>query len=494
MKQGNPFFERIGRLRFSTWFLWISVLGPGIYLLASVLNSHIGFPLDDSWIHQTYARNLAELGEFSFIPGQPSAGSTSPLWSAILAMGYLFRLPHLAWTYGLGWLSLVLVAYTGMIFSEQVFGVEPSHSRWVAVFLVLEWHLLWAAGSGMETLLFSGLVFYTLLLLFSLKERWFVVGALIGVSIWLRPDGLTLLGPLCWVIYFRKQTWRERFRNLVISLTGFLLLMGPYLVFNYMLAGNIWPNTFLAKQTEYAALQESAWIERFWGQIRLPLAGAGAILSPGIAIMLYRTAKTRSWEKFSTILWVVGFIGLYAWRLPVTYQHGRYIMPVMPVLFTWGLAGLLHFLKEYSSWRYFWVLSRTWILSLVFVQGLFLFLGARAYAQDVAWIETEMVQASRWIAENTQPSDLIAAHDIGALGYYSDREILDLAGLISPEVIPFMRNEDRLAEFLDQKQVKYLMTFPSWYPDLINGREMVYQTAGKSIFSVEPMTIYDWVP
>ncbi len=60
-----------------------------IYLLASQFTYAIGFPLDDSWIHQTYARNLAQNGEWAFRPGIPSAGSTAPLWSALLALGFL---------------------------------------------------------------------------------------------------------------------------------------------------------------------------------------------------------------------------------------------------------------------------------------------------------------------------------------------------------------------------------------------------------------------
>ena len=56
----------------------VSVLG---YLGVSARGGPLGFPLDDAWIHQTYARNLGLRAEFSFVPGQPSAGSTSPLWS-----------------------------------------------------------------------------------------------------------------------------------------------------------------------------------------------------------------------------------------------------------------------------------------------------------------------------------------------------------------------------------------------------------------------------
>ena len=47
-----------------------------LYLLISSNLTGIGYPLDDAWIHQTYARNLVVYGEWSFVPGQVSGGST----------------------------------------------------------------------------------------------------------------------------------------------------------------------------------------------------------------------------------------------------------------------------------------------------------------------------------------------------------------------------------------------------------------------------------
>jgi len=46
-----------------------------------------GFPLDDSWIHLHFARNIAEGAGFAYNPGAPVAGSTAPLWTLLLALG-----------------------------------------------------------------------------------------------------------------------------------------------------------------------------------------------------------------------------------------------------------------------------------------------------------------------------------------------------------------------------------------------------------------------
>ena len=78
------------------------IIGAGIYLFASAFIYHIGFPLDDSWIHQTYARNLALYGQWAFQLGHPYAGSTAPLWTFLLAIGFWLGLAPYFWTYLLG--------------------------------------------------------------------------------------------------------------------------------------------------------------------------------------------------------------------------------------------------------------------------------------------------------------------------------------------------------------------------------------------------------
>jgi hypothetical protein len=45
-----------------------------------------GLPLDDAWIHVRFADNLRNGRGFAFNPGEPTAGSTSPVWVLLLAI------------------------------------------------------------------------------------------------------------------------------------------------------------------------------------------------------------------------------------------------------------------------------------------------------------------------------------------------------------------------------------------------------------------------
>lgn len=469
----------------------ISVAG---YLLVSDGVYRLGFPLDDAWIHQTYARNLIELGEWAYVPGEVSGGSTSPLWTFTLALGNLLRVDPKAWTYlvGLGFLGA-----TSMVGSAWLKMRNPESTAWtwlIMIGLIYEWHLAWAAVSGMETLA----VAFVVVLVFYQLERGanpIGVGALIGVGVWLRPGGLTLFLPAAMYGFtWSKADIYSSAKWLAKAALGFTLVAVPYLLFNSAVAGTILPNTFFAKQAEYAVLQERSVIGRFLDQWIQPLTGIGIVLVPGMILGLLVNRKGWNLARFAPIAWVIVYLGSYALRLPVTYQHGRYAIPTIPVLLLLGVDGFLRWadLNSPRFWKRF--LSRTWLILAFVILGIFWGIGARAYGRDVAIIETEMVNPAKWIAEHTDNGALIAAHDIGALGYYGQRQILDLAGLVSPEVIPIIRDEVELANYIQDQEADYLMTFPGWYPYLSAIGIPVYQSDGN--FSPddggENMQIYRW--
>lgn len=464
------------------------------YLLVSQATFKLGFPLDDAWIHQTYARNLAVRGEWAFLPGKVSAGSTSPLWSLIISIGYFLHLDPLIWTYLAGWGALCGLAYIGDRLSQSILKSNSLRFPWIGVFLAVEWHLVWAAGSGMETCLHALLILAFFWMLASERIPALAVGLVCGLTVWVRPDGVTLIGPAVMVIVLSNPSRPQIIRKLAWFMVGLVVFLTPYLIFNFVLGGHWWPNTFFAKQAEYAVLLKESFLYRIGKLLIQPMVGAGILIVPGFIYLLWHSWKLRKWMVIAAAIWWAGYTFIYAVSLPVTYQHARYLIPAMPVFFVLGGVGTYTLISRMSASVRSRLLRFAWISALFLVLAAFWVQGALAYGEDVAIIETEMVAMGHWIAENTPQDALIAAHDIGAIGYYGNRTILDMAGLISPEVIPFIRDEVRLAEYLDSQDVDYLVTFPEWYPLLSTLGKPVFQTQSK--FSVnaggENMTIYRW--
>ncbi len=183
----------------------VSLAVVGGYLGYSAFSGYSGFPLDDAWIHQVYARNLIQRGEWSFNPGQPSGGSTSPLWSILLAAGYLLKINPVIWAALLGSISLAGTA----ILTESIIrllntGYLPK-IPWAGFFVVMEWHLVWAAVSGMETAFYILNLFLILRLSMGSTRLVWLTGLLTGLAVWVRPDGITLLGPILFMLIFRPE-------------------------------------------------------------------------------------------------------------------------------------------------------------------------------------------------------------------------------------------------------------------------------------------------
>jgi len=469
-----------------------SVLSMAVYLTASALTYRIGFPLDDSWIHLTYARNLALHGEWAFQPGKPSAGSTSPLWTALLSIGFFLKLAPYIWTYFLGTLLLLGMGLLGEMVVRRISPAYQSRFPWVGLFLILEWHLVWSAASGMETLLHALLLTTVLGLLMTGSRRFMALGLLAGLSVWVRPDGVTLLGPIAVHALVGKGSGKKRWRDLSLSLIGFASLFAPYLLFNLILDGSPMPNTFYAKQAEYVAWQARPLMSRI-GELALQfLVGPSIALLPGAIAWIVVSLRKHDWSTLAGVIWFAGYLFLYIERLPV-YQHGRYIMPAMPIFFLWGLVAFVGFLNSNIFGRSHWLMSTSWKFLIGTLCAVFWLVGANTYAHDVELIESEMVASAKWIAENVPPGESIAAHDIGALGYFDKHELIDLAGLVSPEVIPFIRNESRLAEYLDKKGVSYLVAFPDFYPVMSQQSEPVFVTNGFGLKAGgNNMVVFHW--
>jgi len=267
----------------------------------------------------------------------------------------------------------------------------------------------------------------------------------------------------------------------------------PYFIFNYIASGTVWPNTLYAKQAEYQALLTQPFLGRLSQLLFFSLGGPELgwrgmstphlLLLPGLLISIWNGLRhdltKRQLYYLLPLLWAGGHIILYAWRLPLTFQHGRYLLPAIPIWIVFGLSGWQFLLNLGAQIRPLWVIKQVSRLTFAGLCAIFIFLGARAYANDVAFINNEMVDIAHWLTQNAADDALIATHDIGAIGYFTERPLLDLAGLVSPELIPFINNEHALAEYLQNNNATYLVTAPGWpYENVVNKLDLtaVYST------------------
>jgi len=488
----------------SLWF-WLLLAGlvGGFYLIVLAWDDRIvGFPLDDAWIHQTYARNFAYTGQLAFVPGIPSAGSTAPLWTLLLSIGYLIGIPFKLWAYSWG---IIFLGVTSWLIT-RLWSLLFPETAWlnvvIGLFCLLEWHLVWAAVSGMETLLFIMLsvAIVTLYVTPSRQQYHYgYIGLLGGLLLLTRPEGAGLIGLIGLDIAYRW--WRNNDHTLgqllqqwgsIILGVGILFL--PYVLFHLSLTGKPLPNTFYAKQAEYAiVLQEFPLWWRLFGNIAQPIEtvqgvffvgfiGGQFLLLPGLGYAFWLTIKEQRTTLMIVWGWWVSFLLLYGFLLPVTYQHGRYQIPaiVWPILLgLWGTARFFQWGHLVTS-KPKRIAGQVVALSLTLSVLAFLIMGASAYQRDVQFINQEMVQVAQWLDTHVPATALLAVHDIGAIGYITQRPLIDLAGLITPAVIPIIRDEAQLMIFLQKNQADYLVTFPSWYPHLTNGLTMIYCTRPNS--------------
>jgi hypothetical protein len=443
-----------------------------------------GFPLDDSWIHQTYGRNLAEYGEWAFIPSIPSAASTSPLYTVILAAGYKLGVHYFFWAHLWGVIALTLAGIVGSRMAERLLPKQKHIGLIAGLVLVIAWHHVWAAASGMETMLFSTL---TLVLIgFSWREldersshfqavilRGGAFGILAALTTLARPEGVMLAGLIgLAMLIARPQGWRNLFIYGAGSAIGFGLVISPYLLLNLQITGGLLPDTAAAKYADMLiVLTTLTYFQRFQLMITPLLAGGQLFLLPGMLYFIIRlwhgTDSLREKVLFSLpFAWGLALIGLYAARLPAPFQHGRYVIPALPALILTGVVGTAQLLPVGGfSTLQMRVLKKSFLLaSGIFFLVLALFNGPPIYRRDVRIIEEEMVASAHWVKENISEDEVFASHDIGALGYFVQRPVIDVAGLVTPEIVPILHDKEAVYAFLQERDARYLMAFPDQVP------------------------------
>lgn len=467
----------------------LEILSVALYLGKA---GQFGFPLDDAWIHQTYARNLGLRGMMAFTPGQPSTGSTSFGWTLLLAAGYWLRIPFFWWTYFLGGAFAVATAFLAALLTQNYFG-NFRNAVIVAVICLLEWHLAWAAVSGMEIGLFTFLVLLFCLLL-NRDTSPLLLGGLVGIIVLVRPEGILFA-----VVYGFKLilTQPRQIKRIlldgVIFLLAFSVITGPWILFNLAYSQRPFPNTIAAKFMQYS-YPWSVWksLKYPWNVLIYFLNGPLLLLVPGAGFTIYNMARTKNLPQLYPFAWSLTLIGLYAVALPAIYDQGRYLMPIIPLIVIYGVEGMEQLLKRFVHAPF--LRSTIW-LSLASMVFLLWINGASDYAYRTQLFNTVHMPAAEWINVNTPQDAVIATHDIGIIGYYTERPIVDLAGLITPEIVPMMRAQQRMADYLKAKRVTYVIVYTGYYRELLTALDahVVFSPGAEQLraMGVEPFEIHE---
>ena len=460
-------------------------------------------PLDDAWIHFQFARNLARGDGLSFNPGHPTSGSTAPLWSLLLAAAYFLggRFP---------WAGILLSAlcYAATLLATYLLAKQITRKRWRAwlagMIVALNGRMVWAGLSALETCLFTALSL--LAIAAHLQDRAagryrITTAALFGVAALSRPEGYLLFGlaMLDYVWYLLRHpdsNWIKNLRRLPwLPVLVFVLLVAPYLIFSWRTSGHLLPNTYHAKAVV-------TWLP---DRDFLSLTARYLILDNPLLLPFLILGSLSMLKKAPLLsVWSAGLPLAYAFMHASLYQHGRYLMPLIPCNAILSMAGLwtASTLAQRRHWR--WPGTQKQLVALVCLLAMLgtawrLPVMANQYTRNVDDINHMHVALGRWVTENTPDQAVLALNDIGAITYISERPVIDLAGLVTPEMIPLLQSGDPQGEdilaFLEQQQVEYVIIFPNWFPMLAQRTDVltpVHQVTleQNSIAGGETMVVY----
>ena len=412
--------------------------------------------VDDTYIHLQYARNLAALHELSFNQGEPSYGATSPLWVFVLSIVSLAGGNLMLWSkllsVGFAVLTILLVYFVAD---------ELTRSRFIAFLAAIvmaseAWFVRWSAV-GMETAFSAFMVLIVFFVFFRrFESRGF--GVLLAVVFLLstlsRPEVL-LLFPLA--VFTEAHVYRS-IRSTAKWSMLFVIFFILWLLVIHHHTGSYFPLTAGAKQGRFA-------LAGIVARSLVPIKILGAtLLLPWLAVissivlgilrgdwsLVLRSALPESLRDERRMKAFVELAVLWIFSLPVVYVVmdfqllSRYLVPTIPLVVLLGVFGFFGLARLLSGRRSSQRIIAGILVLLTIVQSVVFFktVVVKPTLELTDGINKVLVPFGRWIDKNTNREAVIAAPDIGAIGYFSHRRILDLGGLVSREINTIRRRVD----------------------------------------------------
>lgn len=407
--------------------------------------------IDDAYITFRYARNILAGQGFVYNPGQAVLGTTTPLYTFVMVvLGSVtggvdapFPLLSMGFNALADALTCILLWQIGKKLKAELAGVAAAF-----VWALAPYSVTFAIG-GLETSLYVLLLtaaFYAFLSQRDTPSALFASLALVT-----RPDAAILVLPL---ILHRIYFWIRKKENVrLISLLTFLLPAGLWYGFAWLNFGSPFPHSVTAKMVAYHLSANAAMI-RLVQHYATPFTSHDTLGALGVAVglilfpFLFLTGalKTFRTEHRALVYMLYPWFYLLAFALPNPLIFRWYLTPPLPAYYMFILIGieqLLRSMLRINPDRTGSFFQKGLLLAVVVLLPFTATLsewqirpdhGPKTPAPEMAWFKLELLyrQAAGIVKHDLEENDVLAAGDVGVLGYFTNAAILDTVGLNSP--------------------------------------------------------------
>lgn len=435
------------------------------------------FPIDDPYIHLVYGANLAAGEGFAFNRGEPSMGTSSPLWTLVVAGATLFSSNVVG---AMALFGSALLFVSGLCLYALLFrlltgaGARPLVAAATAVVgafvLLTSGNVLWISFSGMETVLYVAEILVVALLHApsSRSER-------LGLALGLVLAVLTRLSAVCLVaaVAISALATRERpARGVLAPLLAPVAALAAFSAYSWQAIGTLLPTTVGGKKASYVPgeidlAQAGEFVFDYFSFLShepvylmlVPwLLGCGVWTLVRVWLGVRQGVAMRFGVPELLSVWALMHLGVFVLTFRSLLHYGRYFVPLMPASLVLGVFGLQAAAGRIGPRLRFLPVAVLALAGAVNVTELSRW--KSLYANDIRHIRETYVASATWVRDHTPKDAVIAAYDIGALKHYSGRRIVDLFGLLDERVHPLLRKRDA-ASYVRDSQADYVLYLQS---------------------------------